>query len=64
LVVHTPSGKIVGVEVKSGTATRTAAQKAFDSLLNSRGQPFPAVGEKAAEIGVEEVNKALVIKVP
>ena len=30
-----PSGKVIGLEVKSGSATKTAVQKAFDELLNS-----------------------------
>ncbi|MDP4144746.1 MAG: hypothetical protein Q8936_09770, partial [Bacillota bacterium] len=30
-----PSGKVIGLEVKSGSATKTTGQRAFDELLNS-----------------------------
>ncbi|MCB2362493.1 hypothetical protein [Clostridium estertheticum] len=62
IVARKPDGSIVGIEVKSGTATRTAQQKLMDNeLLNSGG--LDTVGDKARSIGVDRIDTVEVIKV-
>ncbi|WP_231756731.1 DUF4143 domain-containing protein [Lignipirellula cremea] len=64
LVVRTPGRKIIGIEVKSGTASRNAAQRTFDKLVNSRSSALRATGRKAAELNVTNINKVLLYRVP
>lgn len=43
-----PSGRVIGLEVKSGSASLTADQRAFDSALNASGpQTVTGVGQNA-----------------
>lgn len=45
-VAISPQGRVIGLEVKSGTASKTAAQRAFDTRLNStRTNTAQGVGE-------------------
>jgi hypothetical protein len=58
-VAVSPSGKTIGLEVKSGTATKTAPQLTFDSTLNSsRSNSAFGVGQNKGIV----VNRALEIK--
>lgn len=46
-----PRGRVIGLEVKSGTASKTPAQRAFDSGVNTQN---PAIGigqNQGLEIG-------------
>jgi hypothetical protein len=62
VVARKPDGSIVGIEVKSGTATRTAQQKLIDNeLLDSGG--LDTVGDRARRIGVDRIDTVEVIKV-
>ena len=55
----TPSGRIIGLEVKSGSGKYTAAQRAFDANLNSsRGNTATGIGQHN---GVE-VERAQVVR--
>ena len=60
-VAKTPSGKTIGLEVKSGSASRTPAQKAFDTRLNSSPPANKAygVGKYTNQI---TVNRSIVIR--
>jgi len=60
-VAISPSGKVIGLEVKSGTGTRTAPQAIFDRTLNSsRSNVATGVGQSVGTT----VNRAILIKVP
>lgn len=62
LVARKPDGSIVGIEVKSGTATRTAQQKLIDNeLLDSGG--LDTVGDRARSIGIDRIDTVELIKV-
>jgi hypothetical protein len=62
IVCKKPDGKIVGVEVKSGSATRTAQQRAIDNeLLNNGG--LSTTGAKARNAGIEWIDTTELIKV-
>ena len=54
-----PRGRVIGLEVKSGGATRTGAQSAFDSGINTFN-PAVGVGQNLDLI----VGRALQIRVP
>jgi len=56
-----PNGRVIGLEVKSGTASLTAEQRAFDLRLNSNYQ------NKAFGIGQHDglqIDRALEIRWP
>ena len=53
-----PRGRVIGLEVKSGSATKTPAQRIFDSGVNTQN---PAVGVGRYD-GVLEVGRALEIR--
>jgi hypothetical protein len=56
-----PNGRVIGLEVKSGTATRTVPQRTFDSALNSSGtQTLPTVGRHAGR----DVRRSVEIRQP
>ncbi len=59
-VAHAPSGRTYGLEVKSGTASRTAAQRGFDSRLNSSSGSVAGVGQST---GIR-VDRSVLIRVP
>ena len=61
LVAESPSGRLIGIEVKSGTATRNAAQRTFDMGLNNLDGGLNAVGQYS-HLG--EIRRALLITVP
>jgi hypothetical protein len=63
LVAKNPKGKFVGIEVKSGTATRTAQQRLVDANLNAAGG-LNTVGARAAKAGIKTISSVEVIKVP
>jgi len=48
-IVTSPSGKIIGIEVKSGSAIKTPAQRTFD-LGVIKSNPATGVGES---LGIE-----------
>ncbi len=54
-----PRGRVIGLEVKSGGATRTGAQSAFDAGVNTIN-PAVGVGENAGL----EVGRSLLIRRP
>ncbi len=62
IVARKPDGSIVGIEVKSGTATRTAQQKLIDNELLQNGG-LNTVGDKARSIGVDRIDTFKEIKV-
>ena len=52
------NGEIIGIEVKSGTATRTPAQRAFDDWVQAGNKPT-TVGKYAGKykvVGVREIK--------
>lgn len=56
-----PGGRTIGLEVKSGTATRTPAQRSFDQALNASGvNTLPTVGQNAGQ----QVRRTIVIRRP
>jgi hypothetical protein len=57
LVAKNPEGKFVGIEVKGGSAVRTAQQKAIDTALNNAGG-FETVGKRAAAAGIDRIDCA------
>jgi hypothetical protein len=50
-VAHSPSGKNIGLEVKSGTATKTGPQKVFDTNVDNKIETAIGTGK----------NKGLII---
>ena len=56
---RSPSGKTIGLEVKSGSAQKTASQRAFDSGV-SKSNPASGVGQHSRETIVRSVE----IRVP
>ena len=62
IVARKPDGSIVGIEVKSATATRTAQQKLIDNELLQNGG-LNTVGDKARSIGVYMIDTFEEIKV-
>ncbi|KRA62106.1 hypothetical protein ASD89_23740 [Caulobacter sp. Root656] len=60
-VATSPSGKTIGLEVKSGTASRTAAQRVFDSGVNS--SPSNVATGVGKSTGIT-VDRAVLIRVP
>jgi hypothetical protein len=54
-----PRGRVIGLEVKSGSATKTAAQRSFDSGVNT-SNPAVGVGQSS---GIN-VGRSLEIRVP
>jgi hypothetical protein len=63
LVAENPNGENVGIEVKSGDATRTAQQRTVDSNLEASGG-LDTVGQRAADAGIDRISSVEVIKVP
>ena len=61
LVVKGPSGKLIGIEVKSGSAVRTPAQRAFDLALNSSGR---GTAQGVGKFKGFAVSRAVVIRRP
>ena len=55
IVIKDKNGNCIGIEVKSGSATRTSSQKNFDESLNQNGG-FPTIGKKAEELGIKFIN--------
>ncbi len=56
-----PSGRVIGLEVKSGSAGLTAEQRAFDSALSASGpQTVTGVGQNAGL----QVRRALEVRQP
>ena len=56
-----PNGRVIGLEVKSGSANRTPAQSAFDNSLNSSGQDtVPGVGTSSGL----QVTRSILIRRP
>ncbi|MEO8585038.1 MAG: polymorphic toxin-type HINT domain-containing protein [Acidobacteriota bacterium] len=56
-----PRGRVIGLEIKSGTARRTASQRMFDRWLNSNS------GNTASGVGVNlglTIQRSLEIRVP
>ncbi|HZZ72022.1 MAG TPA: hypothetical protein VFE24_07195 [Pirellulales bacterium] len=53
----------VGIEVKSGTATRTAQQRQVDANLQKAGG-LDTVGQRAADAGIDRITSVEVITVP
>ena len=59
-VAIAPSGRVVGLEVKSGTAQKNRAQREFDARLNERRENVAtSVGRRSGL----EVNRAVEIRV-
>lgn len=63
LVAQNPKGKMVGVEVKSGTATRNKQQRTVDKNLTDEGG-LPTVGKRAEDAGIEQIDEVEVLPVP
>jgi len=63
LVARNPKGKFVGIEVKSGTAVRTAQQRVVDANLNAAGG-LDTVGARAAKAGIDRISSVELLKVP
>lgn len=62
IVVQDSDGNYIGVEVKSGNATRTPHQVAIDNdLINSGG--LNAVGPKAADSGIDKISYVMLVNV-
>jgi RHS repeat-associated protein len=60
-VAESPSGRNVGIEVKSGSSPYSGSQRAFDKALNSSGtNTVPAVGKMQGT----QVRRAIVIRLP
>ena len=55
IVIKDKNGNCIGIEVKSGSATRTSSQKNFDESLNQNGG-FPTIGKKAEELGIKFID--------
>ncbi|MEI7462541.1 MAG: hypothetical protein WCK15_24340, partial [Pirellula sp.] len=56
-----PGGRTIVLEVKSGTATRTPAQRSFDQALNASGvNTLPTVGQNAGQ----QVQRTILIRRP
>ncbi|MCM3702386.1 hypothetical protein [Paenibacillus macerans] len=62
IVAKKPDGTIVGIEVKSGTATRTPQQKKIDIELNSN-DGLSTTGAKARKSGIERIDSVELIKI-
>lgn len=60
-VATSPNGYVIGLEVKSGNATRTAAQRTFDTTLNSN--PSNVATGVGQSVGTT-VQRSTVIRVP
>jgi len=56
------TGETVGVEVKSGDATKTKAQKEFDKAVDKGSKPKP--GPKAKRSDVTTIDRIRDIKIP
>jgi len=56
------SGKLIGIEVKSGNASRSAFQGAKDMYINMYGGK--AVGDKAARYGIKQIEGMRTFFVP
>ena len=63
LVARSPSGRLVGIEIKSGKAIRTLSQRLFDQALNAQRGGLRIVGRKPDDIRGQEILRALVIHV-
>lgn len=57
-----PRGRVIGLEVKSGSARRTAAQRIFDQGVSTQN-PAVGIGESATNLP-RPVGGTLVINVP
>jgi RHS repeat-associated protein len=63
LVGQKPNGDYVGVEVKSGTATRTPQQRQVDANLEAQGG-LDTVGQRAQDAGIDRISSVEVLNVP
>jgi hypothetical protein len=63
LVAQNPNGEYVGIEVKSGTATRTAQQRTVDANLKAAGG-LDTVGQRAANAGIDRISSVEVVNTP
>ena len=62
IAVTAPDGTVFGVEVKSGTAVRTAQQRAVDEALTNAGG-FDTVGQNAVDASISRISKVGLIEV-
>lgn len=58
-----PAGEYIGIEVKGGSAARTAQQRAVDAALDANGG-FDTVGQRAIDAGIDRITRTEVIHVP
>ncbi len=63
IVAQNPKGEYVGIEVKSGTATRTDQQRQVDANLGAAGG-LDTVGKRAADAGIDRITSVEVVTVP
>lgn len=62
VVTNKEDGTVIGIEVKSGSASRNKHQREIDAeLVKSRG--LKAVGKKAKRAGIKEVSDVMLIHV-
>jgi hypothetical protein len=62
IVATSPDGTVIGIEVKSGSATRTAQQIAIDTELIGSGG-LNTVGQKAVDANISRISDVKVIHV-
>jgi hypothetical protein len=62
LVATNPKGEYVGVEVKGGTASRTAQQRRVDESLASAGG-LDTVGSRAMDAGIDRIVSVELLRI-
>ena len=62
IVVEDAEGNMIGIEVKSGSATRTNQQVEIDNELNANGG-LDTVGENAQQAGVSHIDSTIEVHV-
>ena len=62
IVVESPDGNVIGIEVKSGKAARTRQQVDIDEELKKSGG-FNTVGRKAKESGINRIDSVEIIHI-
>lgn len=62
IVAEAPDGTTIGIEVKSGSATRTEQQIRLDDELTRSGG-LDTVGQKAANLNIDKISSVKVVHV-
>ena len=63
LVARNPKGEYIGIEVKSGSGTRTRQQQEVDANLKDAGG-LDTTGKRATDAGIDRITDTELVNVP